>query len=108
MEIAFCVSLCRLARVLLELRRGMESEEEVAAKASTSTLLHHTIPPFYACYLLRSLKAKRAAIYIGSTPDPPRRIKQHNGLITGVRSREFVAMLIESLTPSSRAGSVQN
>lgn len=85
-----------------------ESECEVASKPSTSTLLHHTIPPFYACYLLRSLKAKRAAIYIGSTPDPPRRIKQHNGVIAGVSFREMNNMLIESLTPSFRTGSVQN
>lgn len=49
-----------------------------------STIENHTIPPFYACYLLHSKSTSRYATYIGSTPDPPRRIKQHNGLILGV------------------------
>ncbi|KAI9363024.1 hypothetical protein DFJ73DRAFT_546384 [Zopfochytrium polystomum] len=40
---------------------------------------------FYACYLLRSLKNGRTdgKCYIGSTPDPLRRIRQHNGGIVG-------------------------
>ncbi|GAA5881114.1 hypothetical protein JCM1840_007108 [Sporobolomyces johnsonii] len=49
----------------------------------TSTVLNHTIPPFYACYLLRSFHPKRGGTYIGSTPDPPRRFSQHNGHIKG-------------------------
>jgi len=49
-----------------------------------SSLLNHTIPAFYACYLLKSRKTERATgTYIGSTPDPPRRIRQHNGEIVG-------------------------
>ncbi|GAA5926061.1 endonuclease [Sporobolomyces koalae] len=51
--------------------------------STTSTLLNHTIPPFYACYLLRSFNPKRGGTYIGSTPDPPRRYKQHSGEIVG-------------------------
>lgn len=59
-------------------------DEPLRPKASTSTILHHTVPPFYACYLLRSIKSTRTVTYIGSTPDPFRRIKQHNGIIQGV------------------------
>ncbi|KAF4620764.1 hypothetical protein D9613_000533 [Agrocybe pediades] len=47
-----------------------------------STLLNHTFPAFYACYLLKSLQPGSTAVYIGSTPSPPRRIRQHNGELT--------------------------
>ncbi|GAA6004453.1 endonuclease [Rhodotorula paludigena] len=51
--------------------------------ASTSTILNPSIAPFYACYLLRSFHPRRGGTYIGSTPDPPRRWKQHMGLVKG-------------------------
>ncbi|KIO30116.1 hypothetical protein M407DRAFT_225399 [Tulasnella calospora MUT 4182] len=48
-----------------------------------STLRNHSFPPFYACYLLRSIKSPNArATYVGSTPHPPRRLRQHNGEIS--------------------------
>ncbi|KAL3478409.1 hypothetical protein BJX99DRAFT_224454, partial [Aspergillus californicus] len=43
------------------------------------------IPAYYCCYLLRSTGTGcvRPALYIGSTPDPARRLAQHNGLVKG-------------------------
>lgn len=46
----------------------------------TSSVAQHAIPPVYACYCLRSL-SKPNQTYVGSTPDPVRRLRQHNGLV---------------------------
>ncbi|PWN48954.1 hypothetical protein IE53DRAFT_346674 [Violaceomyces palustris] len=43
-----------------------------------SSVSNHLVPRFYACYLLRSTVSPHST-YVGSTPHPPRRKRQHNG-----------------------------
>ncbi|KAI0141593.1 GIY-YIG catalytic domain-containing protein [Xylariaceae sp. FL1272] len=49
-------------------------------------VLPKPIPPLYTVYILRST-VHHASLYIGSTPNPPRRLKQHNGEAKGGAAR---------------------
>ena len=44
------------------------------------------LPALYTVYVLRS-SVRHASLYIGSTPNPPRRLKQHNGEAKGGAAR---------------------
>ncbi|KAH7165684.1 hypothetical protein EDB81DRAFT_780103 [Dactylonectria macrodidyma] len=48
--------------------------------------LSKPLPALYTVYVLRST-VRHASIYIGSTPNPPRRLKQHNGQAPGGAAR---------------------
>ncbi|KAI0357682.1 hypothetical protein OH77DRAFT_1494598 [Trametes cingulata] len=78
-------------------------------RATRSSLTDHSFPAFYACYLLKSVRTPKAtATYVGSTPSPPRRIRQHNGEISQgawktKHSRPWVMQMIVHGFPSKLA-----
>ncbi|KAK7910744.1 Structure-specific endonuclease subunit SLX1 [Apiospora marii] len=49
-------------------------------------VLSKPLPALYAVYVLRST-VRHASFYIGSTPHPPRRLNQHNGVAKGGAAR---------------------
>lgn len=56
------------------------------------TIVSRPIPALYTVYVLRST-VRHASLYIGSTPNPPRRLAQHNGLAPGGAQRTSRASL---------------
>jgi predicted GIY-YIG superfamily endonuclease len=74
-----------LALGLQAIMPPLDSPPPVASTSKANSVENPTMPPLYVCYILRS-KAKGAfsnRSYIGSTPDPPRRFRQHNGAMKG-------------------------
>ncbi|KAK5656709.1 hypothetical protein OQA88_4256 [Cercophora sp. LCS_1] len=49
-------------------------------------ILSKPIPALYTVYILRST-VRHSSLYIGSTPNPPRRLSQHNGIAKGGAAR---------------------
>ena len=66
-------------------------------------------PEFYCCYLLRSLQSKhRNYVYIGTTPNPIQRLRQHNGEIAAgahktEKKRPWEMLLLVHGFPTSTA-----
>ncbi|KAL1665097.1 hypothetical protein GGF50DRAFT_53435 [Schizophyllum commune] len=90
-------------------RRPRTARNATQPLTSRSSLVAHTYPSFYACYLLKSIqKPTSKATYIGSTPNPPRRISRFAGELTQgawktKRGRPWIMQLIVHGFPSKLA-----
>ncbi|KAL1680464.1 hypothetical protein EV122DRAFT_207669 [Schizophyllum commune] len=90
-------------------RRPRAARNATQPLTSRSSLVAHTYPSFYACYLLKSIqKSTSKATYIGSTPNPPRRISRFAGELTQgawktKRGRPWIMQLIVHGFPSKLA-----
>ncbi|KAI9503301.1 hypothetical protein BX070DRAFT_213022 [Coemansia spiralis] len=87
----------------------MQAEASSSAQQSSGAI---SVCTFYCCYLLRSLKpACKNYVYVGSTPDPVRRLRQHNGEISAgamsTRSRRPWEMLLIVHGFPSKASALQ-
>lgn len=64
---------------------AFEPQSDTTGSRSTLISGNHVFPPHYSCYLLRSRATPDSqATYVGSTPRPQTRLRQHNGdLVAG-------------------------
>lgn len=72
--------------------KALTSVPRIVVSRNTVCMESKPIPAFYCCYLLRSTKSP-SSLYVGSTPNPPRRLAQHNGKVKGGASRTSKANL---------------
>lgn len=62
------------------------NHHNVVPISTTMAIQSKPIPALYVVYILRST-VRHGSLYIGSTPNPPRRLNQHNGKAKGGAAR---------------------